>query len=196
MTITTEKEKKALLILFKDFSSYYNANSLSKLLNISRIGTMKLLKKLHKNNILIERKIGKSTVYKVNLEDDYVRSLIAFLLVEETNKFKRWKDEFKDIYKGERIVMLYGSAIKNYEKSHDIDIMIVIEKEEYKEISKAIAERQKFVSKKIHSIELTAEDLLKNIKEKQKAIIEVVKNAIILYGQHKYVEIIQNVTSI
>ena len=97
MTITTEKEKKALLILFKDFSSYYNANSLSKLLNISRIGTMKLLKKLHKNNILIERKIGKSTVYKVNLEDDYVRSLIAFLLVEETNKFKRWKDEFKDI---------------------------------------------------------------------------------------------------
>ncbi len=198
-TMTTQisdKEKEALLILFKDFSSYYNANSLSKLLGISRIGTMKLLKKFKKNNILKDRKIGKSTVYKLNLEDDYVRNMISFLLADEANNFKRWKDEFKGFFKGERIVMLYGSTIKNYEKARDIDIMIVMEKREYKEVAKVIEERQKFLSKKIHSIELIPNDLLKNLQEKQKAVIDIVKNAIILYGQNKYVEIIQNVTSI
>lgn len=196
MATITEKEKEALLILFKDFSSYYNANSLSKLLKISRIGTMKLLKKLSNKSILKDRKIGKSTVYKLNLEDDYVRNMIGFLLADEANNFKRWKDEFKDLFKGERIVVLYGSTIKNYEKSHDIDIMIVTEKGEYKEVSRVITERQKFLSKKIHLIELTEKDLFKNLEEKQKAIIDIVKNAIVLYGQSKYVEIIQNVTSI
>ena len=196
MTTLTQREKEALLILFKDFSSYYNANSLSKLLNISRVGTMQLLKKFHNINILKDRRIGKSVIYKLNLEDDYVRHLIAFLLADEANSYKRWKDEFKDLFKRERIIMLYGSAIKNYEKAHDIDIMVVMEKGDYKEIAKVISERQKFLPKKIHSIELTANDLLKNLLEKQKAIIDIVKNAIILYGQNKYVEIIQNVTSI
>lgn len=194
--IITKKEKEALLILFKDFTSYYNANSLSKLLYISRIGTMKLLKKLYNRDILKDRKIGKSTVYKLNLENDYVRNLISFLLADEANNFKRWKDEFKDLCKKERIIMLYGSTIKNYEKARDIDIMVVTKKEEYKEISKVINERQKFLSKKIHSIELTENDLLKNLQDKQKAVIDIVKNAIILYGQNKYAEIIQNVTSI
>ncbi len=192
----TQKEKEALLILFKDFSSYYNANSLSKLIGISRIGTMKLLKKLLTKNILKNRKIGKSTVYKLNLEDDYVRNLVGFILSDEANNFKRWKDEFKDLFKGERIVMLYGSAIKNYEKAHDIDVMIVTEEREHKEISKTITERQKFLSKKIHLIELTEGDLLKNLQEKQKTIVDIVKNAIVLYGQSKYVDIVKNVTSI
>ncbi len=196
MATVTENEREALLILFKDFSSYYNANSLSKILNISRIGTMKILKKFFNKGILKDRKIGKSIVYKLNLEDDYARNLVAFLLVDEANDFKRWKDEFKDLFKGERIVMLYGSIIKNYEKARDIDIMIVMEKEEYKEVVKVIEERQKFLSKKIHSIELTSQDLSKNLQKKQKVIIDIVKNALILYGQNKYVEIIQNVTSI
>lgn len=196
MVTFTQKEKKALLILFKDFSSYYNANSLSKLLDISRVGTMKLLRKFNNKNILKDRKIGKSIFYRVNLEDDYVRNVIAFLLVDEANNFKRWKDEFKDLFKREKVLMLYGSAIKNYEKARDIDIMVIAEKGEYKDISKIIAGRQRFLSKKIHFIEITEKDLIKNLQEKQKAIVDVVKHAIILYGQNKYVEIIQNVTSI
>ncbi len=196
MVPITQKEKEALLILFKDFSNYYNANSLSKLLGISRVGSMKLLKKLLNKNILKDRIIGKSIVYKLNLEDDYIRKLIAFLLANEADSFKRWKDEFRELFKGERIVMLYGSAIKNYEKARDIDIMIVMEKEEYKEASRAIIKRQKFLSKKIHSMELTTDDFLKNLQEKQKSIINIVKDAIVLYGQDKYVEAIRNVTSI
>ncbi len=196
MVSLTQKEKSALLTLFKDFSSYYNANSLSKIIEISRIGTMKMLKKFLNKNFLIAKQIGKSKIYKINLDDDYVKKLIAFLLADEAHNFKRWKEEFKELFEKDRIVMLYGSAIKNYEKANDIDIMLVIKKGEYEKVSKILEERQKYLPKKIHSIELTSKDLLDNIEQKNKAVIDIVKNAIILYGQDKYVEMIKNVTSI
>ncbi len=195
MVTLTQKEKQALLILFKDFTNYYNANSLSKVLGISRIGAMKMLKKLLNENLLIDKQIGKSTIYKIKLNDDYVGKLIAFLLADEANNFKRWNEEFKELFKKDRIIMMYGSAIKNYVKANDIDIMLVIKKSEYKEVAQIIKKRQKILPKKIHSIELTANDLLQNIKQRKKSVIEIVKNAVILYGQDKYVGILKNVTS-
>lgn len=196
MVNLTQKEKEALIILFKDFTNFYNANSISKLLNISRVGAQKILKRLLKQNLLIDRKIGKSTIYKLKLEDEYAKKLIVFLLADEANNFKRWKEEFKELFKKDRIIMIYGSAIKNYAKANDIDIMIIIRKAECKEVIKIIEKKQRILPKKIHSIELTANDLLQNIKQKKEPVIDTVKNAIILYGQDKYVEIIKNVTGI
>ncbi len=196
MVTLTQKEKEVLLILFKDFTNFYNANSISKVLNISHVGAQKIFKRLLKQNLLINRKIGKSIVYKIKLEDDYARKLIAFLLADEANNFKRWKEEFKELFKKDRIIMIYGSVIKNYAKAKDIDIMIVIRKAEYKEVIKIIEKKQMILPKRIHSIELTANDLLQNIKQKKEAPIDIIKNAIILYGQDKYVEMIKNVTSI
>lgn len=196
MATLTEKDKQALLILFKDFENFYNANSLSKSLMISRIGSMKILKKLLNQDLLKDRKIGKSITYKIRLDDDYARKLIAFLLADEANKFKRWKEEFKDLFKKDRIVMLYGSVIKNYSKANDIDIMLIIKKADYKEVAKVIEKRQYFLPKQIHPIELTANDFLQNIRQKKKAIIDIAKNAVILYGQDKYVELMKNVTGV
>ena len=196
MTTLTQKEKQALLVLFKDFTSYHNANSLSKIIGVSRVGTMKMLKKFLKESLLINKKIGKSIIYKVKLDDDYARKLIAFLLADEANNFKRWKEEFKELFKGDRIIMLYGSIIKNYSIANDIDIMLVIKKTEYSEVNKIIEKRRIILPKKIHPLVLTAFDLLENIKERRAAIVDTVKNAIILYGQDKYVDIIKNVTSL
>src|SRR3989344_3536056 len=189
MTTLTQKEKQALLVLFKDFTSYHNANSLSKIIGVSRVGTMKMLKKFLKESLLINKKIGKSIIYKVKLDDDYARKLIAFLLADEANNFKRWKEEFKELFKGDRIIMLYGSIIKNYSIANDIDIMLVIKKTEYSEVNKIIEKRRIILPKKIHPLVLTAFDLLENIKERRAAIVDTVKNAIILYGQDKYVDI-------
>lgn len=196
MVSLTQKEKEALLILFKDFTAFYNANSISKVLGISHVGAQKIFKRLLKENLLLSKQIGKSIVYKPKLNDDYVRKLIAFLLADEANNLKRWKEEFKALFKEGRIIMLYGSAVKNYEKASDIDIMIVIKKEDLKEVKNILKEKQELLPKKIHSIELTADDFLENIKKKEEAILNIIKNAIILYGQDDYVEMINNVTSL
>ncbi len=193
MATLTKKESEALLILFKDFSSYYNANSLSKKLEMSHVGAQKILKRFKEQGLTITKRIGKSIIHKPKLDDDYTLKLISFLLADEANNFRRWGDEFKGLFKKGRVVMMHGSAIKNYKNAGDIDIMIVLKKGEADEVAGKVDEIGKILPKKIHSIKLTGKDLLDNIKEKNAAIVDIVKNAIILYGQDKYVEILKNV---
>ncbi|MEK6793106.1 MAG: hypothetical protein AABX96_05230 [Nanoarchaeota archaeon] len=196
MAYQTENEKKALLILFKDFTSYHNANTISKQLGISRIGSMKLLKKLKAENLVIATVIGKSTVYKPNMQDSYVLDLITFILAEEANEFKRWKEEFKELFVDGRIILLYGSTIRDYTKARDIDIMILRKAGDSGQIHKVISEKQQLLPKKIHAIDLTSQEFMKNVQNKQVAVIDIVKNAIILYGQNKYAELLKNVSSL
>jgi len=195
MVLLSQKEGETLLILFKDFSNFYNANSISKVLGISHVGAQKIFKRLHSQNLLVNKKIGKSIIYKLDLKESYVFKLISFLLVDEANDFKRWKEEFRELCKGDRIIAIFGSSIKNYSKAEDIDIMIIMDKKDLNEVNDILKKKEKILPKNLHAIKMTNEDLLKNIKKKEKVIMDIVKNAVILYGQGKYMEIIKNVTS-
>ena len=192
MTTLTKKEQETVLILFKDYTDYYNANSISKILNISHVGAQKILKRLLQENLLISKTIGKSIIYKLNFNDTYVSQLVAFLLADEANTFKRWKEEFKELFKKERIIMLFGSTVKDYAHANDIDLMIVLKNKEIKQVHVVLKKKEKILPKKLHAIKLTHQDLLENLKKRDKAMVDIVKNAIILYGQEKYVEILKN----
>ena len=191
----TRKEQEALLLIYKNIANFYNANSLSKELMITQVGTMKLLKRFEKNNILLSKKIGKSIVYKINIEEEFVQKLIAFALINEASKYLRWKDEFKSLYGKDRILLFYGSASRNYSNAKDIDIFIVIDKKDFHEVSKKLEQIQSILPKKLHAIKATREDLIKNIKENNKSMIEIIKTAIVLYGYDKYMEIVNGFTS-
>src|SRR3989344_2319728 len=195
MITLTQKERETVIILFKDYTTYYNANSISKVLGISHVGAQKILKRLLQENLVASKTIGKSIIYKLDFNDTYVVQLVAFLLADEANKFKRWKEEFKEIFRGDRIVMLFGSVVKDYDHAKDIDVMIVMDYKAIKEVNAILNKREKMLPKKLHVIKLTHQDLFENLKKKDKAITDIVKNAIILYGQDKYVGIMKNVTS-
>ena len=158
------------------------------------MGAQKIFKRLLQENLVINKTIGKSITYKLNFNDNYVSQLAAFLLADEANKFKRWKEEFKELFKRDRIVMLFGSAVKDYAHAHDIDLMIVLKNKEVKEVNVLIRKKEEILPKKLHAIKLNHQDLLENLKKKEKAFADIIKNAIILYGQDKYVEILKNVT--
>jgi len=194
MTTLTQKERETVLILFKEYTTFYNANSISKVLNISHVGAQKIFKRLLQENVVISKTIGKSITYKLNFNNDYVPSLVSFLLADEANKFKRWKEEFKELLKKDRIVMLFGSTVKDYAHAHDIDLMIVIENKEVNEVNAFLKKKEEILPKKLHAIKLNHQDLSENFKKRDKAFVDIIKNAIILYGQEKYVEILKNVT--
>lgn len=195
MMSLTQKEREMLLILFKDFTSFYNANSISKVLNISHVGAQKIFKRLLQENLVVSKTIGKSITYKLNFNDTYVSQLIAFLLADEANNFKRWKEEFKELFKKGRIIMLFGSVIKNYAHAKDIDVMVVIENKDVKDVNNVLKKKEEILPKKLHAIKLSSQDVLINLKKRDKAMLDIVKNAIILYGQVEYVEIFKDVTS-
>ncbi len=196
MTNLTQKERETVLLLLKDYTHFYNANSISKVLNISHVGAQKIFKRLLQKNQVISKTIGKSIIYKLNFNDTYVNQLVAFLLADEANNFKRWKEEFKELFKKDRIVMLFGSTIKDYARAQDIDLMMVINGRDVKEINAILKKKEEILPKKIHAIKLNPKDLLENLKKKDKAMVEIIKNAIVLYGQDKYVEIIKHVAII
>lgn len=196
MITLTQKERETVLILFKDYTTFYNANSISKVLYISHVGAQKIFKRLLQETVVISKTIGKSITYKLNFNNDYVIHLVFFLLADEANKFKRWKEEFKDLFKKDRIVMLFGSTVKDYAHARDIDLIIVLENKEVTEVNEILKRKEEVLPKKLHAIKLNHHDLLENLKKKEKAFVDIIKNAIILYGQDKYVEIMKNVPSI
>ena len=138
----------------------------------------------------------------MNFNDNYVCQLIAFLLADEANSFKRWKEEFKELFKKDMIIMIFGSAVKDYAHAKDIDLMIVMENKpaekpkQIKELNKILKKKEEILPKKLHVIKLTHQDLSENLKNRNTAIIDIVKNAIILHGQDKYVEMLKDVTII
>ncbi|HLC81800.1 MAG TPA: nucleotidyltransferase domain-containing protein [Candidatus Nanoarchaeia archaeon] len=192
MIALTQKERETALILFKDYTNFYNANSISKVLNISHVGAQKIFKRLLQENVVISKTIGKSITYKLNFNNDYVSHLVSFLLADEANKFKRWKEEFKELFKKDRMVMLFGSTVKDYAHAHDIDLMIVLENSDVREINSILKKKEEILPKKLHAIKLNHKDLLENLKKKEKAFVDIIRNAIILYGQDKYVDILKN----
>ena len=195
MTTLTAKERETVLLLFKEYTTVYNANSISKVLNISHVGAQKIFKRLLQKNLVISKTIGKSITYKLNFDEEYVRQLVSFLLADEANTFKRWKEEFEELFKKDRIIMLFGSAIKDYAHANDIDMMVVLENKKVKEVTTVLKKKDEILPKKLHAIKLTRPDLLENLKKKDKAFVDIIKNAIILYGQDTYVEIMKDVTS-
>jgi len=195
MVALTDKEREALLILFKDFTAYHNANSISKTLGTSRVGALMLFRRLEAEGLLTSQRIGKSIVYKLRLDDDYVKKLIAFLLADEANNFKRWKEEFRELFRKGRIVMLFGSVLRNYDKANDIDLLVASAKSEKEEIDKALGKKADILPKRLHTIQLTASELERNIRRKEAAALDIVKTGVVLYGQDEYVEVLKNVTS-
>ena len=196
MTPLTQKERETVLILLKDYTNFYNANSISKVLNISHVGAQKIFKRLLQENVVLSKIIGKSITYKLNFNNDYVSNLVSFLLADEANKFKRWKEEFKDLFKKDRVVMLFGSTVKDYAHARDIDIMVVLENKDVTEVNEILKKKEELLPKKLHTIKLNHHDLLENLKKKDKAFVDIIKNAIILYGQDKYVDVLKNVASL
>lgn len=196
MKTPTEKENEALLLIFKDFSSDYNANSISKKLYITPRGSLKILNSLYSEKTLVRKNLGKAIFYKINFEDNYAKKLIETLLIKESReKAARWLDEFGGLAETEQIVLIYGSTIRNYDKAKDIDLLVIIGKERYKEVKKFIDEKNNISYKPIHPLIMTLSDLEKNLKNKNPAMINAIKEGYVLHGHDKMIEVIKNVTS-
>ena len=183
-----------MLKIFKDFSRAYNANSISKEINISSRGCLKILKHLEKEHLVISRKLGKAIFYKINLQDLYARKIIEILLIKEArDKAQRWIDEVKEVFIYIEVAIIFGSIIKNPTHANDIDVLFVYEKKQHKNVSDFITSKNKVLLKKIHDIPQTIKDLKENLKNNP-AIIDAIRTGYVLYGQDKITEAIKDVT--
>ena len=189
----TENEMNFILTILKNPEQELNSRNISKIIDMTPMGSLKIAKRLEKQGIISSKLIGRAIIYKLNLDKDYVKQYIKFLLQREAEYSsaytKRWIAELKKIKKAE-IIVLFGSVLKKSDEAKDIDILIVVEKGDLNNAEKEIEEINLLNKKKIHPIFQTKEDLKRNIKFLDKVILSSIKGIIIL-GEENFIEAIR-----
>jgi predicted nucleotidyltransferase len=195
MKALSNKEIEILLVLAKDFSNDYNASSITKTVDITRQGALKVLKNLERKRFLKSKKLGKAIFYKVNLEDYYVSRTIGTLFMKEIREnMSRWVFEFDEFKNNVEVLMIFGSILRSPKKANDIDLLIVFKRENYDIIMKIIAEKNKTLPKPIHAVFQTMDDLRKNLKKRQEVVLNILKTGYVVHGPDKLLEVIKDVS--
>lgn len=191
MTATTTTEKEIVLWLFKDFTRDYNPSTIAKRINKTRVGAFKALNELEKDVIAKGKNYGKARFYEINYDEEYALKNVETLLMEESKRYQRWQDEFKDLYRYSEIVILFGSMVKNERKANDIDLLLVFDKKYNEKVNASIKDKDELLTKKIHPVKQTPDDIRMNILKEDKVILDAIRTGIVLHGYEKYVELIK-----
>ncbi|MEK6898768.1 MAG: nucleotidyltransferase domain-containing protein [Nanoarchaeota archaeon] len=186
-----ENEMKLILAILKSPEKEHSATTLSKELKISVMGALKIARRLEEKGILNKKKIGMANIYSLNLKNEHSKDYVIFLLKREKEQanpyIKMWLKELKKINSTASI--LFGSILTNEEKANDIDVLLIVNKDNIKNIKKEIESINVINQKKIHPLFQTKEDLTEQIKEKNKVILNALKG-IFVSGEEALIEII------
>ena len=189
----TNNEMLFVLSIFKNPEIEYNANSIAKHIGISSMGALKIAKRLAQENILISRELGRAKFYKLNFNNDYVRQYIKFLLKRESEQspayIKRWIIELRKIKSADSVI-LFGSVLKKHKESKDIDVLLITDGKRFSKLKKEIESINFINIKKLHPLYQTEEDIKKNIKKRDKPLLNAIKGTIV-FGEDKIISLLE-----
>ena len=189
----TNNEMNFVLNLLKNPKEELNARNMAKRIGITHMGSFKIAKKLEKEEIVDSRQIGKGNYYKLNLNKEYVRQYVLFLLSRESEQsnpsIKRWVNELKNITKAE-IIILFGSVLTKHEGAKDIDVLLVTNDRKFHTLKKEIESINLVNQIKIHPLYQSREDFERNVKIGDKVILSAIKG-IVIFGGNSFLEAIE-----
>ena len=82
---------------------------------------------------------------------------------------------------------MFGSILSK-ENPNDIDVLLITDQKRFAKLQQEIKEINEINIKKIHPMYQTYEDIIKNIKKKDKPILNAIKG-IIIRGEEKFLNI-------
>lgn len=193
--ILTKNEHKIINLLLRHTYENFTIREISRKINITPMGARKILNKFKKENILISKKIGTGIFYKLNFNNRITQKICELVLAQnKLNLFAQvYAEDLKILENCTESCILFGSILVRGEKARDVDVMLLIEKEQYKNVEKISQELSEKKAKKIHFMMQTKEDFIKNLTQKNKAVLNIIKNGVVLWGENHIVEAIKNV---
>lgn len=196
METAKKPSQKIMLALLKEIG-VHTATLLAKKLKMSRWGVWKILKKLEYDKLIVLSPIGSgktsTCTIDLNWNDVLTEKALAFHLTQEALKHKRWRFDFEKLEKEVEFLILFGSIIQFPKDASDIDILGVTKENKIGKIGNIVLEIQQAQNKKIHSINFTKKELKQELKEKNKAFIDAIKEGIVLFGQEKFISFMREV---
>ena len=190
----TKNEMEFVLTIFKNPDRQYNANSLSKILKISSMGALKIAKKLEKEGLLLHKQLGRAKFYSLNLNNDYTKNYLAFLLKMEAEHnlpyIKMWINELKSKIKNADIIILFGSVLKKGNIANDIDVLFVTNEKGFPKLKKEVEKINLVNIKKVHPVYQSLKDLENNIKRNDPVMLNIIKGVVVL-GAEKLIKLVE-----
>jgi len=186
-----ENEGRVVLAILKSPERDYNANSISKVLGITPMGALKLLKRLEKEGILEPRKVSNIIFYRLNSRNPYALDYASFMLRREAEHspayVKRWVSELRKIKRAE-VAVLFGSVLRSGAKARDIDALFVL-RGGIGAVQKEIDKVNAVNDRKIHPLFQSRADLAGNIQRRDPAILNAVKG-VVAFGEKEFASLL------
>ncbi|MBU2637871.1 MAG: winged helix-turn-helix domain-containing protein [Nanoarchaeota archaeon] len=194
MASLTENEAKTMDFLVRNFYTDCNINQLARILKISPGGMFKILRKLKERGFLAEKRAGNNAFYKINFSSNDALDACKFAMTGKalTPYISVWIKDLEPVSELADISLLFGSVLKKGKEAGDIDILLVFGRKNLKKVEVAIEKLNKIKPKKLHAVYQTMDDLIENIKKRDKAILEEIRTGVVLKGRGFLVEAIKH----
>ncbi|MBS3159521.1 hypothetical protein J4436_01920 [Candidatus Woesearchaeota archaeon] len=85
------------------------------------------------------------------------------------------------------VIVLFGSVLEK-PNPNDIDVLLMTDQKRFPKLQQEIKELNEINIKKIHPMYQTSNDIIKNIKKKDKPLLNAIKGIVII-GEEKFLEI-------
>ncbi len=194
-----ENGKKALKIIFSDFSTSYNSYNIRGKIGISGVGSLKLLRSLKEKNLLIGEKMGNAVFYKPNLKNEYVLKLLELIFLDYaglSSFVKGWLYDLRSFIPNTKAIFLFGSILTKEKSAGDVDVCFILkDARDYGKLQSGVAELNLKNRLKIHPLYLTDNEFEKKLREKNKPLVDMVRSCLVVHGQELFVRVLKNVQS-
>lgn len=190
----TTNEKKVLRLLMASSKIDYSINQIAKRCHLAPNGALKILKKFEKEGILKAKKIANIISYKLDLSNDKTLNILELALIPELQgRIKYRLSDFQGLKSITKSCIIFGSYANLKKEPDDLDVLFILDKENYKEYRRKLEDISGIIPIKVHDIVQTERDLKENIIKIDKVVMEILLNGIVLWGHKTIVKVIQNV---
>ena len=196
MTEISKNGKKALKIIFTDYLTNYNSYNIKGKIGVSDVGSLKILRRLKEKNILTSEKMGNAIFYKTNLKNNYVVKLLELIFSDYSNLssfIKGWIYDLHLFISKTKALFLFGSILKKGKNAGDADVCFILKNpDDYNKLQSQINDMNRKNRLKIHPLYLTKKEFERKLREKDRPLVEMVKNCVVVHGVELFVGVLKN----
>ncbi len=189
----TKNENNVLRLIACSFGTHYSINQVAKECGLAPNGAYKILKKFEKEGILAPSKIANIKSYAMDFSSTKTAVIMELVLMPELEgRIKYRSDDLKELKEITKACIMFGSYIDLAKNPHDLDVLFVIDKKDYRKYKTKLDSVKHIMPAKIHDVIQTEEDLQNNIKKKDNVILSILRKGLVLWGQSFIIKVIEN----
>jgi|SRR3989338_8405497 len=190
----TVNEKNVLRFLAVNVRDY-SINEIARKCALTPNGAYKILKKLEHEGVIKPKKVANILSYKLDFSNVKTLKILELSFIPEKleGRIKHRAEDLELLKNITSICIVFGSYMTEKKEPEDLDLLFVLEKEEFGSYKKTINKIKDITPVKIQDIIQNSKDLMENIKKEDPVILASINKGIVLWGFEKLAKMIENV---